>query len=80
MGQRTSTTQTYRLTQERAALGGESAAVAEHEPLEELRGEHRGGLAQRLLAIGRDCAPCLKEPWLSADHGDLLYDQRGLPR
>jgi hypothetical protein len=31
-------------------------------------------LADRLLAIGRDCAARLKEPFRSADHGDLLYD------
>ncbi len=37
------------------------------------------GLAQRLLAIGRDCAQYLQEPFRSADHGDLLYDERGLP-
>ena len=32
------------------------------------------------LAIGKDCAARLKEPFRSADHGDLLYDERGLPR
>ncbi len=37
------------------------------------------GLAERLLAIGKDCAERLKEPFRSADHGDLLYDERGLP-
>jgi antitoxin VapB len=37
-------------------------------------------LADRLLAIGRDCAARLKEPFRSADHGDLLYDERGLAR
>jgi antitoxin VapB len=38
------------------------------------------GLADRLLAIGKDCAARLKEPFRSADPGDLLYDERGLPR
>lgn len=37
-------------------------------------------LADRLVAIGRECAPRLKEPYRSAEHGDLLYDDRGLPR
>jgi antitoxin VapB len=37
-------------------------------------------LADRLLAIGRDCAARLKEPFRSVDPGDLLYDERGLPR
>ena len=39
-----------------------------------------GGLANRLLAIGRDCAAHLKEPYRSIDHGELLYDDLGLPR
>jgi antitoxin VapB len=33
-----------------------------------------------LMAIGKDCAPRLKEPFRSVDHGDLLYDEHGLPR
>src|SRR5260370_39812717 len=37
-------------------------------------------LADRLLAIGRDCATRLKEPSRSSEHGAMLYDQRGLPR
>jgi len=32
------------------------------------------------MDIGRDCASRLKEPLRSADHADLLYDERGLPR
>jgi hypothetical protein len=42
--------------------------------------EERKGLADRLVAIGKDCAARLKEPLRSADHADLLYDERGLPR
>ena len=38
------------------------------------------GLADRLLVIGKDCAAQLEEPFRSAGHGDLLYDERGLPR
>jgi antitoxin VapB len=40
--------------------------------------EH-GTLADRLLQIGHTCAPPRKEPFLSVAHGDLLYDERGLP-
>ncbi len=46
----------------------------------ERHGGDAGGLAERLLAIGRDCAAHLKEPYRSTDHGKLLYDDRGLPR
>ena len=76
--------ETHRLVQELASLTGESqtAAVTEavRERLERLRGECKGSLADRLLAIGKDCARRLKEPYRSVDHGDLLYDERGLPR
>lgn len=76
--------ETHRLAQELASLTGESmtAAVTEalRERLDRVRRERSGSLAERLMAIGRDCAAHLKEPWRSIDHGDLLYDERGLPR
>lgn len=37
-------------------------------------------LQETLLAIGRDCARWLKEPFLSIDHGEMLYDELGLPK
>ena len=76
--------ETHRLAQELARLTGESmtAAVTEalRERLERVRRERAAGLADRLLAIGKDCAARLKEPFRSVDHGELLYDERGLPR
>jgi antitoxin VapB len=38
-----------------------------------------GKLADELLRIGKDCAAHLKEPFKSADHGDLLYGEKDLP-
>lgn len=74
----------HRLARELASLTGESmtSAVTEavRERLDRVRRERSGGLAERILAIGRDCAARLKEPFRSIDHGDLLYDDRGLPR
>jgi antitoxin VapB len=74
----------HRLARELAGLTGESmsAAVTEavRERLERVRRDRSAGLADRLLAIGRDCAPRLKEPYRSADPAELLYDERGLPR
>lgn len=74
----------HRLAQELSALTGESMTVAATEAMRErldrLRRERGTGLAALLLAIGRDCAPRLKEPYRSADHADLLYDEEGLPR
>ncbi|MFC5357003.1 type II toxin-antitoxin system VapB family antitoxin [Azospirillum himalayense] len=78
-----------RLAEQLAALTGESMSTvvtqALRERLDRLRSEQRSreprtGLADRLLDIGRECAPHLKEPYRSADHGDLLYDDKGLPR
>jgi antitoxin VapB len=74
----------HRMARELARLTGESmtAAVTEavRERLDRVRSQQAVGLADRLLAIGKDCAMRLKEPFRSADHGDLLYDERGLPR
>lgn len=72
------------LTRELAAVTGESltdaVTIAVRERLERVRDRDTGGLAARLLAIGADLAPRLSEPYRSADHGDILYDDRGLPR
>jgi antitoxin VapB len=74
----------HRLIRELAAVTGESqtAAVTEavRERLDRLRRADTGTLADRLLAIGADCAARLTEPYRSTDHGDLLYDERGMPQ
>jgi antitoxin VapB len=84
MGLNIKSEETHRLARELARLTGESmtAAVTEavRERLDRVRRERAIGLADRLLAIGKDCAARLKEPFRTADHGDLLYDERGLPR
>lgn len=75
--------ETYHLVQELAALTGETqtaaVTIAVRERLDRVRHLHEAPLADRLLAIGADTAPRLQEPWRSADHGDLLYDEHGLP-
>jgi antitoxin VapB len=77
-------TETHRLARELAALTGESLTgaitTALRERLDRLRKDEHGGLADHLLAIGRDCAARLEEPYRSVDHADLLYDDKGLPR
>jgi antitoxin VapB len=76
--------ETHRLARELATLTGEgvtrAVTVAVSERLERIRREREGGLAERLLAIGEDCAAHLREPYRSIDHGELLFDERGLPR
>jgi antitoxin VapB len=56
----------------------EAVTVALRERLARI--EAPDALAEELIELGRDCARRLKEPWRSADHADLLYDEKGLPR
>jgi antitoxin VapB len=76
--------QAHKLASQLAKLTGENmteaVTKAVRERLDRVRGEHGSGLAERLLRIGKDCAAHLKEPYRSAPHGDLLYDDKGLPR
>jgi len=71
----------HRLARQLSEATGESMAEAVteavRERLERVRSKRRGGLAARLLEIGKDCAAHLKG---SVDHDSLLYDDRGLPR
>ena len=84
MGLNIKNKEAHRLAEELAKLTGESmtaaVTIALRERLERVRREQSLSLADRLLKIGKDCAAHLKEPFRSVDHGDLLYDQRGLPR
>lgn len=73
----------HRMARELAALTGENltaaVSVALRERLDRVR-QRNASLADRLLAIGRDCAAHMREPYRSIAHGELLYDERGLPR
>ena len=76
--------ETHRLARELAGLTGESVTeavtVAVRERLERVKSEQGSGLAERLLAIGRDAARRWKEPYRSMeDPTEFLYDERGLP-
>lgn len=75
---------THRMVRELARLTGESMTVAVgeavRERLERVKGGSKQELAERLLQIGRECAAHMKEPFKSIDHGDLLYDEKGLPK
>lgn len=73
--------ETQRLIRELAELTGEgqteAVTTAVRERLARIR---RQGLAERLLAIGRETAPLFKPPYDTIDHADLLYDEKGLPK
>ena len=73
----------HKLARQLSRLTGESITETVTESLRERLGRiqtKQSSLSARLLEIGRDCAPRLKEPFRSADHGDLLYDEKGLPK
>jgi antitoxin VapB len=53
--------------------------TGESETLDRAPGQQAAALTDSLLRIGKDCAAHLKEPFRSKDHGDLLYDDKGLP-
>jgi len=75
--------ETQKLAKELAKLTGESmtSAVTEavRERLDRVRTARGTGLAERLLKIGKECAAHLQEPYRSIDHGELLYDEKGMP-
>lgn len=73
--------ETHRLAKRLAKMTGQTITAAVTQALQErLRQIRRKGMAERLLRIGKECAPLFKEPYKSVDHGELLYDEKGLPK
>ncbi len=69
------------MAQELAAMTGESLTAAVTEAVRErLERIKRKGMKERIMKIAKECAPRWKEPFRSVDHGDLLYDEKGLPK
>jgi antitoxin VapB len=78
--------ETHALAARVAKLTGETlteaVTTALRERLERIE-QPRGfdeALYGRLKMIAEDCRKHMKEPYLSAEHGDLLYGERGLPK
>ena len=84
MGMNIKNKEAHQLTEELAKLTGESltAAVTEsvRERLDRVRQARGTSLADQLLTVGKDCAAHLKAPFRTIDHGEMLYDERGLPK
>jgi antitoxin VapB len=76
--------ETFRLAHRLAELTGETVTgavtVSVRERLERLQRSDEQGVAERLLRIGRDTAARLPAETREVDHGELLYDESGLPR
>jgi antitoxin VapB len=74
----------YRLAKELAERTGKSMTAAVIEALQEqlarMKKESEAEFVERILAITKGARQEWGEPYLSVDHGDLLYDERGLPR
>ncbi len=76
--------ETHRMAKQLARVTGESMTVAVREAIRE-RLERVGRKSEkdpveRIMKIAHECGPLWKEPYRSVDHGDLLYDEKGLPK
>jgi len=78
--------ETHALAERLAKLTGETmteavtTALRERLARVEEKPDFDEALYEKLKAIATDARKHMKEPWLSIEHGDLLYDQRGLPK
>ena len=77
--------ETCRLAAELARMTGQSMTGAITSALRERLARERRlrGVevrAQKLLAIGEHCAQRLGPGPTAVEHGDVLYDERGLPK
>jgi antitoxin VapB len=83
MGMNIKSEEAHRLVKKLVQLTGESqtAAITEavRQRLELIRSQKGLGLANRLVQIGQECASHLRKPFSSIEHGDLLYNEKGLP-
>ena len=84
MGLNIKNEETHRLARELARLTGESMSAAVNEAirerLERVRGKSNDEMLKRIIKIAEECGPGWKEPCRSTEHGDLLYDEKGLPK
>jgi len=75
---------THRMARELAKATGENMSLAVskaiRERLERVRANSKQDMVERIMKIAVECGPLWKEPYRSIDHGDLLYDEKGLPK
>lgn len=85
MGLNIKNEETHRLVRELADLTGESMTVAVTEAVRERlerlkKAKSREGMAERIHAIAADMRARLPDDFFDIEHGDLLYDEDGLPK
>ena len=75
----------YDLANELARLTGRSMTMVVLEALrqqrdEVLRQQQKAARVQELMAIAQRCAAHITQPVQAVAHGEMLYDERGLPQ
>jgi antitoxin VapB len=73
----------HRMARELASVTGESMTVAVSEAIRERLQRVRSSkkeVFERIMEIAKECGPLWKEPYRSIDHGELLYDEKGMPK
>ena len=75
----------YDLASELARLTGRSMTTVVLEALRQrraelLRQEQKDVRVQELMAIAQRCAAHITQPAQAVNHGDMLYDARGMPQ
>lgn len=75
----------YGLARELAQLTGQSITNVVRNALQRERNriEHlqqRERRTEELLAIAQNCAAHIRQPVTAANHGDMLYDNTGMPQ
>jgi antitoxin VapB len=85
MGMNIKNAETHRLVRELAELTGESqtAAITQavRERLDRVRKKDESGQRlQRMMEVAQDCSLRLSDAEKAIDHGELLYNENGLPK
>jgi antitoxin VapB len=75
---------TNQLIKHLAEITGETLTTAVHtaveERIERIEGDRVAEKLERIHAISEDAAPRFRSKYADIDHGDLLYDENGLPK
>ena len=73
----------YNLASELAQLTGQSMTAVVLDALrrqrKQLQHQQKGARVQELMAIAKRCAAHIQQPVTALEHGDMLYDESGLP-
>lgn len=75
----------YNLASELAQLTGQSMTTVVLDALRKQRKElqqqqQKGAQVQELMTIAKRCAAHIRQPVTALEHGDMLYNERGLPQ